>query len=526
MSGSEVINTTPSLSDKLSLMTHHHLLTRVPFIRGTPVDATPTSRSVPFTSDELKVDKTILSWIFTTILDPLQKRLVVARPNKAKEAWDILTNIVKDNKRTHASTLKMELRSIQLGTLSMEAYFQKIESLVTALTSLDCVVNDEDVVHYAITGLPEKYAQVCGYMHYQNTFPNLKTVRSLLVAEEMRLKTKEVALPADSSSPMELLVKLLDKLGLNNTPSNATGTVPLHTPSANLVYQAPRSNVTTSSPTANLPYYTYPIQSIRPTPSVGSVQGLTSSQPGTSGSITTPGHATLLPQAFTIGTLHEPNTGAWNMDIGVSSHLNSLINSLNTVFNSCLYPSISVGDGHSIPVTNTGHNILPTITRPLHLNNVLITPHIVKNLISVCQFVRGNNCTIEFDSFGFSVKDFMTRRVLLRCDSIGDLYLVTPPSPIQHVFLVSQHTWHQRLGHPGSDVLRRLVSNNVISCNNEKPPVLCHAYQLGKHVRLPFVSSSTILTSCFDIIHSDVWTSPIPSLSGFKYYVLFLDHYS
>ncbi|GJX99234.1 ribonuclease H-like domain-containing protein [Tanacetum coccineum] len=166
-------------------------------------------------------------------------------------------------------------------------------------------------------------------MHYQNTFSDLKTVRSLLVAEEMRLKTKEVALPADSFSPMvlmaqtgtnsqpfnpqikswrpcfnftkgscrfgseckyvhdsnakhtsnvnprmsstnnteELLVKLLDKLGLNNTSSNATGTVPLHTPSANLVYHAPGPNVTTSSPTANPPYYTYPIQSIRPTPS-------------------------------------------------------------------------------------------------------------------------------------------------------------------------------------------------------------------------------------------------------------------
>ncbi|GJX96443.1 reverse transcriptase domain-containing protein [Tanacetum coccineum] len=78
----------------------------------------------------------------------------------------------------------------------------------------------------------------------------------------------------------------------------------------------------------------------------------------------------------------------------------------------------------------------------------------------------------------------------------------------------SQHTWHQRLDHPGSEVLRHLVSNKVISCNKEKPPILCHAYQLGKHVRLLFVSPSTSVTSCFDIIHSDVWTSPISSLSS------------
>ncbi|GKA37920.1 ribonuclease H-like domain-containing protein [Tanacetum coccineum] len=78
----------------------------------------------------------------------------------------------------------------------------------------------------------------------------------------------------------------------------------------------------------------------------------------------------------------------------------------------------------------------------------------------------------------------MTRRVLLRCDSTGDLYPVTTPSSIPHAFLISQHTWHQRLGHPGGEVLRRLVSSKFILYNKEKPPVLCHAYQLGKHVRL------------------------------------------
>ncbi|GJZ52281.1 ribonuclease H-like domain-containing protein [Tanacetum coccineum] len=53
-----------------------------------------------------------------------------------------------------------------------------------------------------------------------------------------------------------------------------------------------------------------------------------------------------------------------------------------------------------------------------------------------------------------------------------------------------------------------------------------HACQLGKHVKLPFHSSDSIVTKCFDIIHSDLWTSPIVSSSGFKYYVLFLDHFS
>ncbi|GJT30560.1 ribonuclease H-like domain-containing protein [Tanacetum coccineum] len=112
------------------------------------------------------------------------------------------------------------------------------------------------------------------------------------------------------------------------------------------------------------------------------------------------------------------------------------------------------------------------------------------------------------------------------CDNTRDLYPVTKPSTIPHAFLTSQYTWHERLGHPGSEVLRRLLSSISILCNKEKPHVLCHACQLGKHVRLPFVSFSTLVKYGFDIVYSDLWTSPIPSLSGFKYYVLFLDHYS
>ncbi|GJV42719.1 ribonuclease H-like domain-containing protein [Tanacetum coccineum] len=147
--------------------------------------------------------------------------------------------------------------------------------------------------------------------------------------------------------------------------------------------------------------------------------------------------------------------------------------------------------------------------------------------MSVRQFTRDNNCTVEFDEFCFSVKDFLTRHTLLKCDSSGDLYHVTQPSLTPHALLsVSLTTWHQRLGHPGEEVFRSLVSRQFISCNKDKSPHVCHACQLGKHVRLLFSSSNSIVSRSFEIVHSDIWTSPIVSSGGFKYYVLFLDHYS
>nr|GEW00729.1 ribonuclease H-like domain-containing protein [Tanacetum cinerariifolium] len=238
----------------------------------------------------------------------------------------------------------------------------------------------------------------------------------------------------------ELLKKILDKLDLNNNTNVSTASNPMHAPIvpvATPIGSPVAFHMSGSLKNSHGPvYYVPPAQPVPP---------YVPAQPDFA-------------------------SDAWNIDTSASFHLNNSVNSLSEIFNTCMYPSISFGDGHHIPVTNTCHSILPTPTKSLHLNNVFITPHIVKNLISIRQFVCDNNCTIEFDEFGFFVKDFLTCRCFLRSDSTGDLYPVATPSLIPYAFL------------------------------------------LGKHVRLPFVSFSTVISSCFDIIHSDVWTSPIPSL--------------
>jgi hypothetical protein len=41
------------------------------------------------------------------------------------------------------------------------------------------------------------------------------------------------------------------------------------------------------------------------------------------------------------------------------------------------------------------------------------------------QFTIDNFCSIEFDSWGFYVKDLRTGAMILRCSSTGDLYPLT-----------------------------------------------------------------------------------------------------
>ena len=72
---------------------------------------------------------------------------------------------------------------------------------------------------------------------------------------------------------------------------------------------------------------------------------------------------TLLLQAFSMMTLHDPSNPNWNMDTSASSHINSSIHNLSTVFNEYIYLSIYVGDDKSIIVTYTDHSILLSLKK-------------------------------------------------------------------------------------------------------------------------------------------------------------------
>ncbi|GJZ89079.1 ribonuclease H-like domain-containing protein, partial [Tanacetum coccineum] len=319
--------------------------------------------------------------------------------------------------------------------------------------------------------LDSRFAALAEIIRHREPLPTFETVRNTLLLKESSFNDSTDAasmLESSSSSPTILLAS-------SSSHDKGPGTVaqlvlhqqqqPANSAHQPVVYMAPQQPMSQPNNNSN--------------GILGPAPVFYASQP------------TSLPSAFSTMTLQDPTC---NMDIGATSHLNSNAHNLSTLFNTRLYPSIHVGDGNSIPVTNTGHNIIPSIHRPLHLNNVLVTPNIIKNLIFVRQFTRDNNCTIEFDAFGFSVKDFLTCHILLRCDSSGDLYPVTKLSTLPAAFVsTSSTTWHQRLSHPGDEVLRSLSSRQFISCNKAKSTHVCHACQLGKHVKLPFHSSNSLV---------------------------------
>jgi histone deacetylase 1/2 len=241
------------------------------------------------------------------------------------------------------------------------------------------------------------------------------------------------------------------------------------------------------------------------------------------------GSSNTFEQSALIGALTDlslqGSSGQWIADSGASAHLSATQGTLacsRPVYN--MAPVI-VGNGSTLPVSHLGHTALRTSSRPLYLQNVLVAPDIVSNLLSVRRFTTDNQLSMEFDPFGVSVKDLHTQDLLLRCNSEGDLYpLFSPDSssptnaPVAYTTTTSD-LWHRRLGHPGAS-----SAFNKTRCN--KISGLCRACQLGKHVRLPFSPSKSSTSAAFSLIHCDLWTAPFPSLSGFKYYLIIVDDFS
>jgi hypothetical protein len=182
-----------------------------------------------------------------------------------------------------------------------------------------------------------------------------------------------------------------------------------------------------------------------------------------------------------------PTVTNWVANSDTSNHTTSNAGNLTSIHppHTNDTSSIIVGNGSPLPVTLVGDTILPG----LFYLNVLVTPDIIQNLLSVLRFTTNNWCSMEFDPFSLSVKDLSTWNVITRCKSSGPLYTMCLPScfsPSSFIaaptaLVASTSTWHHRLGYPSVDALSKL-SNASSVISSRRAYDLCHACTTTENV--------------------------------------------
>ncbi|XP_071687449.1 uncharacterized protein [Rutidosis leptorrhynchoides] len=149
-----------------------------------------SSSSDPPDEETSKADAVVLGWIFLTISETLLERLLNSQPKTAFAAWEFLKKIFQDNKRSKIVELTVELRSLNIGDLTAEQYFRKVESLDVLLTNLGSKIDEDELVTYAINGLNKRFPHSHHIILHSNPFPSFNTVRSMITLEEMQVSRK------------------------------------------------------------------------------------------------------------------------------------------------------------------------------------------------------------------------------------------------------------------------------------------------------------------------------------------------
>ncbi|KAJ0601878.1 putative RNA-directed DNA polymerase [Helianthus annuus] len=213
-------------------------------------------------------------------------------------------------------------------------------------------------------------------------------------------------------------------------------------------------------------------------------------------------------------------TPSWMWDTGASN---------NTANNNQQFPVLSeyggpdkivLSDGKTLPITHIAQTTIPTKSRPLLLNNILIAPNLRNNLISVAKVCRTNRVSVEFFPYHFFVKDLRTGARLMRGVNINDVYYgpISLSPQVNNTQTNSLLMWHHILGPPSLQVFKSLISRIGLHSNKvTRDSFHCASCSLNKSHKLPFGKNSFVANQPLQLLYSDVWGPVKTSISGFKY---------
>jgi hypothetical protein len=184
---------------------------------------------------------------------------------------------------------------------------------------------------------------------------------------------------------------------------------------------------------------------------------------------------------------------------------------------------VVVGNGSGLSIQNTVSLNLHTPSSSFNLNCVFHCLTAVANLLSINQFCLDNDYFFILIGSQYFIKDNKTGKTLLEGRSEGGLYLIH----INKNFVnkcrarvtlfgikTSLDVWHARLGHPSSQMTKHVISFFQLPlAGSLSVDHICSHCQLGKSKQLPFSNSTRVSSLPLEFIHSDVWVSPIVSVT-------------
>ena len=112
-------------------------------------------------------EKALVTFISSTLTPSILSLSVGC--HSAMEVWKVLENCFSSISRSHIMNLKEELHNISKGCDSVDVYLQKIKVVRDKLMAVGMILDDEELLHIAIEGLPKEYNAVKSTIHTRST---------------------------------------------------------------------------------------------------------------------------------------------------------------------------------------------------------------------------------------------------------------------------------------------------------------------------------------------------------------------
>ena len=449
-------------------------------------------------------DQQILSFILTSVSSGILS--YIAKMKTAAEAWDKLEAMFASQTRARAVNLRIALANTKKGNSSAIDYFTKMKGFSDEMAAAGRSIGDDELVEYILTGLPVEYESLVTSLVTRVESVTVDELYSQLLNYETRM---DLVQGADQSS-----ANMAGRGGGRGNNRGRGGSYrgrgrgPLNGGSRGRGHRNNQQGGGSNNKKQD-----------KPICQVCFKEGHTAARCWhrfDEDFVPEERHAAAATNSYNIDT-------NWYTDSGSTDHITSELEKLSMREKYNNGDQIHTASGAGMAIKHVGQSTIVTPSRNLQLKNVLHVPKASKNLVSVHRFTSDNSAYMEFHPTYFLVKDQATKKTLLKGRCHRGLYpLPSPPKQVLAASRPSLSRWHERLGHPASPVIRRIISNNSLSfaseSNNEH---VCDACQQAKAHQLPYPKSVSQSSAPLELVFSDVWGQAIESVGRKQYYVSF-----
>ncbi|XP_074283739.1 uncharacterized protein LOC141608274 [Silene latifolia] len=234
------------------------------------------------------------------------------------------------------------------------------------------------------------------------------------------------------------------------------------------------------------------------------------------------------------------HASSWIVDTGASDHMTSNIQLLHDITKLNRPITVVLPDGSLKLVHNIG---TMQLTEHIKLKNVFVVPGFRQNLLSVGSLLQHTNMRVIFFPSVCWFQDLSNKKVLATGRKQAGLYKISQDLEYknstvkQKCKVLNKHVQsnncmkdtdlyllHQRLGHTSMDKLKHVSGAQL--CNGTKS-FDCQICILSKHHAIPFPRSNSHASTCFELVHMDVWGPyKVSTMLGAKSFLTIVDDHS